>query len=66
MQEQRRFSRQNEQEADRIGLVNLEKAGFDPRAMPSMFERLNQALSAAHSCAQNLTVIIAGCAYQWM
>ncbi len=40
MQEQRRFSRQNEQEADRIGLVNLEKAGFDPRAMPSMFERL--------------------------
>lgn len=40
VQEQRRFSRQNEQEADRIGLVNLEKAGFDPRAMPSMFERL--------------------------
>lgn len=40
MQEQRRFSRQNEQEADRIGLINLEKAGFDPRAMPSMFERL--------------------------
>lgn len=40
MQEQRRFSRQNEQEADRIGLLNLHKAGFDPRAMPSMFERL--------------------------
>jgi predicted Zn-dependent protease len=40
MQEQRRFSRQNEQEADRIGLVNLEKAGYDPRTMPSMFERL--------------------------
>lgn len=40
MQEQRRFSRQNEQEADRIGLVNLEKAGFDPKAMPRMFERL--------------------------
>lgn len=40
VQEQRRFSRQNEQEADRIGLVNLEKAGYDPRAMPSMFERL--------------------------
>ncbi len=39
-QEQRRFSRQNEQEADRIGLVNLEKAGYDPRSMPSMFERL--------------------------
>ncbi|MES2819685.1 MAG: M48 family metalloprotease [Pseudomonadota bacterium] len=40
IQEQRRFSRQNEQEADRIGLVNLEKAGFDPRGMPAMFERL--------------------------
>ncbi|MET1078860.1 MAG: M48 family metalloprotease [Pseudomonas sp.] len=40
VQEQRRFSRQNEQEADRIGLLNLEKAGYDPRAMPSMFERL--------------------------
>jgi len=40
MQEMRRFSRQNEQEADRIGLLNLEKAGYDPRAMPSMFERL--------------------------
>ncbi|MGE8499814.1 MAG: M48 family metalloprotease [Pseudomonas sp.] len=40
IQEQRRFSRQNEQEADRIGLVNLEKAGYDPRTMPSMFERL--------------------------
>ncbi|MDX1725504.1 MAG: M48 family metalloprotease [Pseudomonas sp.] len=40
IQEQRRFSRQNEQEADRIGLINLEKAGYDPRAMPSMFERL--------------------------
>lgn len=40
IQEQRRFSRQNEQEADRIGIVNLAKAGFDPRAMPSMFERL--------------------------
>lgn len=40
VQSQRSFSRQNEQEADRIGLVNLAKAGFDPRAMPRMFERL--------------------------
>jgi predicted Zn-dependent protease len=42
IQEQQRFSRQNEQEADRIGLITLEKAGYDPRAMPSMFERLMQ------------------------
>lgn len=40
IQEQRRFSRQNEQEADRIGIINLEKAGYDPRNMPTMFERL--------------------------
>lgn len=40
IQAQRRFSRQNEQEADRIGIVNLERAGYDPRAMPQMFGRL--------------------------
>lgn len=40
IQEARRFSRQNEQEADRIGLLNLERSGYDPRAMPAMFERL--------------------------
>lgn len=40
IQEQRRFSRQNELEADRIGLTNLHRAGYDPQAMPEMFERL--------------------------
>ena len=40
IQSQRRFSRQNEQEADRIGIINLERAGYDPRAMPEMFGRL--------------------------
>lgn len=40
IQAQRSFSRQNEQEADRIGLVNLQKAGYNPQGMPSMFERL--------------------------
>lgn len=40
MQEQQRFSRQNEQEADRLGLQNLARAGYDPLAMPDMFERL--------------------------
>ncbi len=40
IQAQRSFSRQNEQEADRIGLLNLQRAGFDPRSMPDMFERL--------------------------
>ncbi|HEY8331685.1 MAG TPA: M48 family metalloprotease [Pseudomonas sp.] len=40
VQAQRSFSRQNEQEADRIGILNLQQAGYDPNAMPSMFERL--------------------------
>jgi len=39
-QEQMRFSRQNEQEADRVGILNLERAGYNPRAMPAMFGRL--------------------------
>jgi len=40
IQEQLRLSREKEQEADRIGMLNLEKAGYDPRSMPTMFERL--------------------------
>ncbi len=40
IQSQLRFSRLNEQEADRVGIVNLERAGYDPRAMPEMFGRL--------------------------
>lgn len=36
------FSRQNEQEADRIGMQNLQRAGYDPRTMPQMFEKLGQ------------------------
>ena len=37
LDKQLRFSRQNEQEADRIGLKNLAQAGMDPRAMAEMF-----------------------------
>lgn len=40
IQSQLAFSREREQEADRIGLINLQKAGYDPRNMPNMFERL--------------------------
>ncbi len=36
------FSRQNEQEADRVGMESLYAAGFDPRAMPGFFNRLLQ------------------------
>ena len=36
------FTRQNEREADRVGLQIMSKAGFDPRGMASFFERLAQ------------------------
>lgn len=40
MQSAMRFSRQNEQEADNIGLQTLITAGFDPTAMTTMFEHM--------------------------
>lgn len=36
------FTRSNEQEADRIGIDILARSGFDPRSMPTFFERLQQ------------------------
>lgn len=36
------FTRDNEREADRVGVQILEKAGFDPRAMPAFLERLQR------------------------
>ncbi|OZG72211.1 hypothetical protein BTA51_17295 [Hahella sp. CCB-MM4] len=40
LQEQLSYSRQNEQEADRIGMETLVNTGMDPDSMPSMFERM--------------------------
>jgi len=37
---QLRYSRQHEQEADRVGIEILAKAGRDPRAVSEMFERM--------------------------
>jgi predicted Zn-dependent protease len=37
---QLRFSRSNEQEADRVGIRNLYNAGFDPADMGGMFEQM--------------------------
>ncbi|MDF7681559.1 M48 family metallopeptidase [Enterobacteriaceae bacterium ESL0689] len=34
------FTRQNEEEADRIGIHLLQRSGFDPQAMPSFMGRL--------------------------
>lgn len=36
------FTRSNEKEADRVGIQLLALAGFDPRSMPSFFQRLQQ------------------------
>ena len=43
VQTQLSYSRDFEREADRIGLRTLEGAGFDPRAMATMFEKLQRA-----------------------
>ena len=40
-QRQLNFTRTNEQEADRVGIAMLAKAGYDPRAMPEFFEKLD-------------------------
>jgi predicted Zn-dependent protease len=37
------FTRDNEEEADRIGMQLLARAGFDPRGMPGFFTKLQQA-----------------------
>lgn len=39
-QSQINFTRTNEKEADRVGITMLAKAGYDPRAMPTFFEKL--------------------------
>lgn len=36
------FTRDNEVEADRVGMQILSKSEFDPRAMPGFFERMQQ------------------------
>jgi predicted Zn-dependent protease len=43
IQSQLNFTRENERDADRVGLQILEKAGFDPHAMAVFFERLQRA-----------------------
>ncbi|MES2364490.1 MAG: M48 family metalloprotease [Pseudomonadota bacterium] len=42
IQKQLNFSRDNEREADRIGMQIMRNAGFDPRAMATFFEHLQK------------------------
>ncbi len=46
-QHQLHYSRENEQEADRIGLQTLVTAGYDPEAMPRFFARLYKTISGS-------------------
>jgi predicted Zn-dependent protease len=43
IQSQLNFTRENERDADRVGLQILDQAGFDPNAMATFFERLQRA-----------------------
>jgi predicted Zn-dependent protease len=45
------FTRDNEREADRIGVQILERSGFDPRAMPVFFDRMQRAFQVYESNA---------------
>ncbi|MBC7780155.1 MAG: M48 family metallopeptidase [Proteobacteria bacterium] len=51
VQSQLNFTRDMEREADRLGLVILERAGFDVRGMSSFFERLQRSTRALDSTA---------------
>lgn len=43
LQNSLRYSRQNEQEADRFGMQTVYEAGMDPAGVPAMFEQMLQA-----------------------
>lgn len=47
MQYQINFTRDNEAEADRVGMQILSRSAFDPRSMPTFFERLQQSIRFA-------------------
>ena len=53
IQKQLDFTRENEQEADRIGLQLLQKSGFNTHAMPEFLERLQKATRLLDNNAPN-------------
>ena len=55
MQQTLNFSREAEQEADRVGMRLLERAGYDPRAMPAFLETLGQATRFARKPPEYLS-----------
>ena len=55
LENQLRFSRSNEQEADRVGIRTLYNAGFDPNDMPGMFENMMQMRSQSRRIPEFLS-----------
>ncbi len=53
MQKQLDFTREHEQEADRLGLELMQKAGFDTHAMPTFLERLQRSTRLIDGNAPN-------------
>ena len=51
VQNQINFTRENEEEADRIGISLLAKSDYDPRGMPEFFERLQKISKFSQSSA---------------
>lgn len=54
LQRQISFTRQNEKEADRLGIAMLSRAGFDPYAMAGFFERLAKTARIQDSSAPEM------------
>lgn len=50
-QSQINFTRNNEEEADRVGMQVLARAGYDPLGMPAFFEKLQQLSRYSNSSA---------------
>jgi beta-barrel assembly-enhancing protease len=46
MQKEINFTRKDEAEADRTGIMTLSKAGYDPNAMADFFQRMEDVMSA--------------------
>ena len=46
MQKEINFTRKDEAEADRTGIMTLSKSGFDPNAMADFFQRMEDVMSA--------------------
>ena len=53
IQGQLNFTRENEYEADRIGIQRLDAAGFDPNAMATFMERMQKAIRFSEGNAPN-------------